>query len=134
MDLQDRLLATNSFFLVGGWLRQVTPWASTPEERATLNYDARSLLTTWGHRKASDDGRLYDYGNKDWAGLTRDYYRLRWQTYFESLQEALRTGKPPKTIDWYAMGDAWNHAQKIYSDQPIGSAYDVATQIAETLR
>lgn len=133
MDLQDSLLATNRFFLVGGWLSQVQPWASTPEERERLDYDARSLLTTWGDRKASEGASLHDYGNKDWAGLTHDYYRLRWQTYFAALDEALRTDTPPKAIDWFEMGDVWNRDTQRYTDQPVGDAYKIATRIASTL-
>jgi len=134
MDLQDQLLATNRFFLVGSWLAQVQPWAATPDERARLDYDARSLLTTWGDRKASEGASLHDYGNKDWAGLTHDYYRLRWQTYFASLDEALRTNAPPKPIDGFAMGDAWNRGTQHYTDQPTGDAYKTAAIIAKTLR
>jgi hypothetical protein len=78
MDLQDRLLGANRFFLVGDLAGVCSvPWASTPDEAARLNHDARSLLTTWGERKASEGADLHDYGNKDWAGLTRDYYRVR---------------------------------------------------------
>ena len=134
MDLQDQLLATNRFFLVGAWLSHVSPWASTPGERSRLDYDARSILTTWGDRKASEGADLHDYGNKDWAGLTRDYYRLRWQTYFRSLDDALRMGAPPKPIDWFALGDAWNHGTQHYSDQPTGDAYEIATHIEEILQ
>jgi alpha-N-acetylglucosaminidase len=133
MELQDRLLATNRYFLVGRWLSWVKPWAATPEEYARLDDDARSLLTTWGDRKASEGASLHDYGNKDWAGLTRDYYRLRWQAYFSSLDVALRTGAPPKPIDWFAMGDAWNRGTQSYSDRPVGDAYEVAAQIARRL-
>lgn len=133
MDLQDQLLATNRFFLVGSWLARVQPWATSGDERARLDYDARSLLTTWGDRKASEGASLHDYGNKDWAGLTRDYYRLRWQAYFQSLDASLRTGTPPAPIDWFALGDAWNRGTQHYSDQPQGNAYGVATRVAQTL-
>ena len=133
MDMQDQLLATNRFFLVGAWLADVRPWASTPVESARLDYDARSILTTWGSRKASEDGELHDYGNKDWAGLTRDYYRARWQVYFESLDAELRSGSPAVAIDWYALGDAWNHGIQRYSDRPHGDAYAIATRIAMDL-
>ncbi|RDS83139.1 alpha-N-acetylglucosaminidase [Dyella monticola] len=134
MDLQDRLLGTNRFFLVGGWLTRVQTWASTPDERSRLDYDARSILTTWGERKASEGASLHDYGNKDWAGLTRDYYRLRWQTYFHTLDDALRTGTAPKPIDWFAMGDAWNHGTQRYADQPTGDAYTAASDVAQALK
>ena len=134
MDLQDQLLSTNRFFLVGAWLAHVQPWASTADERTRLNYDARSILTTWGDRKASEGADLHDYGNKDWAGLTHDYYRLRWQTYFHSLDEALRAGTVPNPIDWFAVGDAWNHGTQSYSDQPHGDAYEIAARVAQMLR
>jgi alpha-N-acetylglucosaminidase len=134
MDLQDQLLSTNRFFLVGAWLEQVAPWASTPEERSRLDVDVRSILTTWGDRKASEGASLHDYGNKDWAGLTRDYYRLRWESYFNALDQELRTGTAAKPIDWFAMGDAWNHGTQPYADQPSGDTYAIASLIAEVLR
>jgi Alpha-N-acetylglucosaminidase (NAGLU) tim-barrel domain/Alpha-N-acetylglucosaminidase (NAGLU) C-terminal domain/Alpha-N-acetylglucosaminidase (NAGLU) N-terminal domain len=133
MELQDRLLATNRYFLVGAWLANSRPWASSPKEAARLDYDARSILTTWGDRKASEGADLHDYGNKDWAGLTRDYYRARWQKYFESLDAELRTGSPGAPIDWFAMGDAWNHSTRPYSVQPRGDAYAIAKRIAMSL-
>jgi alpha-N-acetylglucosaminidase len=133
MDLQDELLATDRAFLVGTWLSQVDAWASSPEERVRLNYDARSLLTTWGGRKASEDAKLHDYGNRDWAGLTRDYYRARWERYFRSLDVALRTGRPPEPIDWFAMGEAWNRGTRRYSDRPQGDPYAVAQRVAKEL-
>jgi alpha-N-acetylglucosaminidase len=134
MDLQDQLLSTNHFFLVGAWLAQTDAWASTTDERTRLDYDARSILTTWGDRKASEGASLHDYGNKDWAGLTRDYYRLRWESYFHALDQQLRTGIPAKPIDWFAMGNAWNHGTQHYADQPTGNAYTSAALVAQMLR
>lgn len=133
MDLQDELLAANRFFLVGTWLARVPSWAATPEEGARLNHDARSLLTTWGDRKASEGAALHDYGNKDWAGLTHDYYRKRWRSFFDSLDAELRTGIRAEPIDWFALGDAWNHQTQHYADRPHGDAHAVAARIAKSL-
>jgi alpha-N-acetylglucosaminidase len=132
MELQNQLLQTSPFFLLGKWLSFVPPWASSPEELDRLNYDARSILTTWGDRKASEYG-LHEYGNRDWAGLTSDYYMVRWQMYFDSLSTALDTGEAPKTIDWYAFGDQWNHSQKAYDATPRGDSYNAALAIVHTL-
>ena len=134
MDLQDRLLASNRAFLLGTWLARVPPWASSPAERARLDFDARSILTVWGDREASEGASLHDYGNKDWAGLTRDYYRVRWQKYFAALDESLRTGAAPEPIDWFALGDAWSHGTQHYPDQPSGDAYALAMQVADVMR
>jgi alpha-N-acetylglucosaminidase len=132
MKLQNDLLQTSPFFLLGRWLSFVPPWASSPAELDRLNYDARSILTTWGDRKASEFG-LHEYGNRDWAGLTSDYYVPRWQMYFESLSASLDSGDPPKSIDWYAFGDRWNHNQKKYDASPQGDSYAAAQAIARTL-
>ncbi len=132
MQLQNDLLQTSPFFLLGKWLSFVPPWASSPAELDRLNYDARSILTTWGDRKASEFG-LHEYGNRDWAGLTSDYYMPRWQMYFDSLSNSLATGEAPKSIDWYAFGDRWNHSQKAYSATPQGDSYAAALAIARTL-
>ena len=134
MDLQDRLLASNRSFLLGTWLARVPPWASSRAELARLDFDARSILTVWGDREASEGAGLHDYGNKDWAGLTRDYYRMRWQKYFDALAGSLRTGAPPTPIDWFALGDEWSHGAQRYSDQPTGESYALAAQVARVMR
>jgi Alpha-N-acetylglucosaminidase (NAGLU) tim-barrel domain/Alpha-N-acetylglucosaminidase (NAGLU) C-terminal domain/Alpha-N-acetylglucosaminidase (NAGLU) N-terminal domain len=134
MDLQDRLLASNRFFLLGRWLGRVDPWASSPAERARLDFDARSILTIWGDRQASAAGGLHDYGNRDWAGLTGGYYRMRWQRYFHSLDEALRTGARPQPIDWFALGEHWSHGSRRYPDRPVGNTQALAAQVASVLQ
>jgi len=133
MDLQDRLLSTQRDFLVGVWLERVRGWASTPEELRRLDYDARSILTTWGERKASEGADLHDYGNKDWAGLTRDYYMKRWKVYFAALDDELRTGEAAKPIDWFALGEQWNRGKQRYATRPQGDSYALAAETAETL-
>lgn len=134
MDLEDRLLASDRFFLLGAWLERVRPWASDSTERARLEFDARSLLTIWGDRQASVDAGLHDYGNRDWAGLTRDYYRMRWQRYFQSLDRSLRTGASPRPIDWFSLGDEWSHGAQRYSARPAGDSYALAMQVARVMQ
>jgi alpha-N-acetylglucosaminidase len=134
MDLQDRLLAADQYFLLGRWLVQVQPWASYPGEQRRLEFDARSLLTIWGNRQASEAGGLHDYGNKDWAGLTRDYYRMRWQRYFHVLDQSLRTGVAPRPIDWFSLGEEWSRGRQHYADRPAGDAYALAGRVASVVQ
>jgi alpha-N-acetylglucosaminidase len=133
MDLQEKLLATDAHFLVGAWLARVPAWAGSEAERAVLDYDARSIMTSWGEREASQAGGLHDYANRDWAGLVGDYYRGRWQRFFASLDTALARRAAPEAIDWYAMADAWNRRGNHYPDQPQGDAYAVALEVARVL-
>ena len=133
IDLQDGLLSTDRFFLVGTWLENVRGWAASTAEQARLDYDARSILTSWGDRKASEGADLHDYGNKDWAGLMRDYYLRRWKVYFAAIDEELRTGVAAKQIDWFALADEWNHGTQVYPTKPHGDAYALASRVATEL-
>lgn len=132
MSLEEKMVATNEYFLLGRWLQYLPEWAGTSAERAQINYDARSILTTWGDRKASEQD-LHEYANRDWSGLIRDYYAPRWKMFFDSLDTAMTTGEQPKKIDWYAFGDTFNHSTKQYSTVPAGDTYAVATEIAQAL-
>jgi alpha-N-acetylglucosaminidase len=53
--------------------------------------------------------------------------------FFASLDAELRTGIQGNPIDWFALGDAWNHSTQLYSDRPHGDAYIVAKRIAKSL-
>lgn len=133
MDLQERLLATHEQFLLGLWLARVPPWASSEAERTVLEQDARSIITSWGEREASQAGGLHDYANRDWAGLVGDYYRGRWQRFFASLDAALARHAQPEAIDWYAMAEAWNRRGNHYAAEPQGDTYTVALEVAQAL-
>ncbi len=131
MAMEDTLLGTNEYFLLGRWLSYVPAWASSHADLEHIEYDAHSILTTWGDRTASED--LHEYGNRDWAGLVSGYYAPRWKLYFKSLDMALRQGKEPAPIDWYAFGDAWNRSARRYSAEPTGDTYDASYAVAQAL-
>lgn len=133
MELQDRLLSTHRDFLLGPWLARARAWGANDAERAQLEYDARSILTTWGPRAAADANGLHDYANREWAGLVRGLYLPRWRRFFAGLDAALLNGAEPERIDWFAMEDAWNRARDTYPTEPAGSSEDVARKVAATL-
>jgi alpha-N-acetylglucosaminidase len=96
MTWEDRLLSTNEYFLLGRWFGYLPAWSSSPADLANIEYDAHSILTTWGDRTASNE--LHEYANRDWSGLVSDYYAPRWKLYFASLEQALNIGAQPKPI------------------------------------
>ncbi|WP_423202248.1 alpha-N-acetylglucosaminidase C-terminal domain-containing protein [Herbihabitans rhizosphaerae] len=130
MDLLERLLASDPRFLVGPWLRDVKAWGTTDSEKRTLEYDARSIMTTWGHRASSDGGPLHDYANRELSGLVADFYAMRWTRYLDTLDTALATGTPPAPIDWFAIEDAWNRETKTYPVAATGDPYRLAIEVA----
>ena len=131
MAMENDLLATNEYFLLGRWLSYVPAWGHNPADLSKIEYDAHSILTTWGDRTASQD--LHEYGNRDWAGLVSDYYAPRWKLYFDTLDAALESGTTPKPVDWFAFGDLWNRSNKVYPANPAGDTYRAAATIAEAL-
>jgi alpha-N-acetylglucosaminidase len=131
MKMEDDLLATNQFFLLGRWLSYLPAWSSSPADLSRVEYDAHSILTTWGDRVASQS--LHEYGNRDWSGLISSYYAPRWQLYFDSLEAARKTGTEPKPIDWYTFGDNWNRSTQTFPPQPSGDPYATSLTIAKAL-
>ncbi|MGW1010429.1 alpha-N-acetylglucosaminidase [Streptomyces termitum] len=133
MKLLDELLASDRRFLLGPWLEHARSWGRSDAERATLEFDARSLLTTWGHRAGSEAG-LHDYANREWSGLVSDFYAPRWDAYLTSLETALTTGKAPAAIDWFARENAWNLRRNAYPVTPQGDPVALAAKVRDRLR
>jgi alpha-N-acetylglucosaminidase len=131
MVLLDELLATDPYSLLGTYLEDAKRLAATVEERAALEYDARSLITIWGNRQT--ESIIPDYARRDWAGLMGDYYAMRWRTYLRGLETALQNHVPPAAIDWYAVGHSWARQQNLFPVSPTGSAHEVATRALERL-
>ncbi|WP_329624629.1 alpha-N-acetylglucosaminidase [Streptomyces sp. NBC_01255] len=133
LELLGRLVAADRRFLLGPWLADARAWGAGPAERDRLEYDARSILTTWGGRGPSEAGGLHDYANREWAGLVRDVYAPRWAAYFASLDSALVNRTEPVAIDWFARDDAWAHGNEPYATRPTGDPVALAGEVLAAL-
>ena len=157
--LQDSLLATRREFRLGHWTQQALSCGTTAEEKRLYEWNARVQITTWGNRYCADTGGLRDYAHKEWQGLLRDFYYVRWKTYFDALltqmlawqkpqPELLATGpNANKTsselfamalpqevkIDWYAVEEPWTLQQNVYSAEPEGNALAMAQRVMNFL-
>lgn len=134
MRLADTLLATHAHFLLGPWLASARAAGANDAERKQLEYDARSILTVWGPRAASDGAPLHDYANREWAGLMGGLYLQRWQRFFASLDKALETDTTAEKIDWFAMEDAWARGNEFHPAQPQGDSHAVANDVLTLLK
>ncbi|MGW0122036.1 alpha-N-acetylglucosaminidase [Streptomyces sp. NPDC003327] len=132
-ELLGRLVASDRRFLLGPWLAAARSWGADTAESDRLEYDARSILTTWGDRGPSETGGLRDYANREWAGLVRDVYAPRWAAYFEGLDHALATGTAPVPIDWFARDDAWARGHGTYPTRPTGDPVALAAEVRSAL-
>lgn len=87
IDDTEEILASNANFLFGTWVAAARAWGRTEEERDLLEFNCRNQVTLWG-----PEGQINDYASKQWAGLTRDYHRARWNLFVE---QALATAADP---------------------------------------
>ncbi|MGW9450603.1 alpha-N-acetylglucosaminidase [Streptomyces sp. NPDC055632] len=132
MELLGRLVGSDRRFMLGPWLESARSWGADPAERDRLEYDVRSILTTWGGRGPSEGG-LRDYANREWDGLVRDLYAPRWAAYFASLDTALATGRAPVAVDWFAKDDAWARDHRRYPTAPTGDFQALAEEVRTVL-
>ncbi|MFI6938201.1 alpha-N-acetylglucosaminidase TIM-barrel domain-containing protein [Streptomyces sp. NPDC050418] len=132
MELLDRLLATSRGHLLGPWLADARAWGADRAESDRLEYDARSLITTWGGRASAEEG-LHDYANREWSGLVGGLYLQRWKTFFAELHTALDEDRAPEPVDWFALEDAWAHAHEPHPVDPSGSARTLARRVRDLL-
>ena len=156
---QDKLLGTRSEFRLGHWTQDAINAGVTAEEKRLYEWNARVQITTWGNRYCADTGGLRDYAHKEWQGLLKDFYYVRWEAYFKALSAQMKaqTGPQPELLgggpnatktaaelfqmalpqevklDYYAIEEPWTLRQNPYTAAPEGSPVDVAREVMDLL-
>ena len=113
----------------------VDEWALRQEKKEEIKQkrEEKKLevqITTWGNRVAADQGGLRDYAHKEWNGILKDFYFMRWKAYFDYLACVL-DGKQPEELDFYTLEEAWTKETGFYSSIPEGNTVVVAKNIFE---
>lgn len=112
----DGVLACEKEFMVSTWLDDAKKCADGLDEfsRKMFEFNARALITTWaGSRLAADKGGLKDYSNKQWAGLTKDFYLARWEKWIQAKKAEL-SGNKVRDMDWFALESRWAWLENEY--------------------
>lgn len=128
IDWQDELLGTRPEFRVGAWIARARSLGKTPAEKDLYEWNARVQVTTWGNREAADAGGLHDYAHREWNGLLKDFYGMRWRAWFAYQTQRLEGGDP-EPIDFYALEEPWTRATKGYSAAPEGACVPTVRRI-----
>ncbi len=117
-DDLETLLNTNHMFRLGHWTETARAIAdevagTTAEDKNWLELDnARRLITTWGAEDQANTGGLRDYSYREWGGMMADFYKPRWEAFFNNGCAAPAGG-------WFAMEDAWvKDGSKSYTAAP----------------
>lgn len=128
IGLTEQVLGVRKEFLLGTWLRGAQELAAETDDftRDLYEFNARALITTWGALRQANEGGLRDYSNKQWAGLTSDFYRPRWEKWV-ALRRAELTGgeqdrrsEKKQAEDWFRMEWNWALARNPYPVEPNG--------------
>ncbi len=87
----DQLLASRKDFMLGPWLQDARRWGTNAEEKALYEQNARDLVTLWGDA----DSPLHEYSNRQWSGLLNDFYKPRWEQFFQMVSQSMETHQKP---------------------------------------
>jgi len=123
IDDLEKLLATHSNFLLGKWINDARKWGITPEEQNLYEFNARDLITLWGDK----DSPLHEYSNRQWSGLMKDFYKPRWQKFFDSVKSDKLGSFDDDIKVW-----EWNWVNSTngsYSPTPVGNSFVVVGQL-----
>ena len=143
---KDQVLGTNKEFLVGTWIQRAIDLSEAYDEddfsKDMLERNARALITTWGSYEMSSlifshdgvnysGGTLQDYANRQYAGLTKDYYYPRWEKWISSLRETFdEEDYEDYTFDeGFELGWNWSLDHNAYTTEASGDVKELAKKI-----
>ncbi|KAB0397709.1 hypothetical protein E2I00_019158, partial [Balaenoptera physalus] len=124
----DKVLASDSHFLLGSWLERARVAAISETEACFYEQNSRYQLTLWG-----PEGNILDYANKQLAGLVADYYAPRWRLFMETLVESLVRGIPFQQHQFdknaFQLEQTFVLSTRRYPSQPQGDTVDLAKKL-----
>ena len=120
----DSLLGTRKDFLLGQWIADARSFGNNPDEKALYERNARDLITLWGDANSP----LHEYSCRQWSGLLNDFYKSRWEIFFEMTTDSLDAGKEfdPVNFNKYISNWEWEwvNKRKDYPVEPSGNSID----------
>lgn len=149
LDDLDQLLGTRREFLLGKWIAEARSWGTNEQEKDQYERNARTLITVWGPH--TPNALFFDYSNRQWSGLIKDFYKPRWEQFIQFLlqqptnsEKRYREKRIKKSYDRPA-NDAndffntlstweheWTQRKKNYSSVPQGNPFSLAKNLYHT--
>jgi alpha-N-acetylglucosaminidase len=125
----DSLLGTRKDFLLGQWISDARSFGNTLDEKALYERNARDLITLWGDANSP----LHEYSCRQWSGLLNDFYKKRWEKFFEMTTGSLDSGKE---FDQAAFGKwisnwewQWVNKRTDYPLEPAGNSIEESIRL-----
>lgn len=120
IDQQEMLLNSNEHFLLGKWLKAARDLGTNEKEKNIFEYSARVQVTTW----AGQNSNLHEYAHREWAGLLSDFYKPRWEMFFEYLNQK-NQGSQKMEPDYYEFESKWTKSTNKFSTTPVGHSIEI---------
>ncbi|KAI5084126.1 hypothetical protein GOP47_0000295 [Adiantum capillus-veneris] len=131
----EHLLASSDCFLLGSWLESAKALATSEQQRAKNEWNARTQVTMWFDNTATIPSQLHDYGNKYWSGLVGDYYLPRMALYLELLQASLTNNVTFPFLEWrekwVSLTNFFQASTNGYSTTTNGDSIRIARNLLE---
>ena len=143
LDDMDELLGTHNNFLLGKWIADARSWGANDQEKDLYEQNARTIITVWGPH--TPNALFFDYSNRQWSGLIKDFYKPRWEQFIQFLmqqpsdpEKRYREKRIKKSYnrpandanDFFKALSAWEHewvhSNKTYPSKPQGDAFKLA--------
>ena len=125
----DTLLGTNQNFLLGDWIESARKMGVNEKEKNYFETDARKIITVWG-----EPGRhLTDYANRNLAGLTKTYYKGRWELFIDNVMFSLKSNTPFNDTTFAkkltAFEDHWSKGHEHYASKASGDCMTLSRML-----
>ena len=127
----DRLLATQKDFMLGPWLTDARACGFTTEEKDLYEQNARDLITLWGDA----NNRLHEYSCRQWSGLFNDFYKPRWEQFFDQVRQDWQKfdqkafDEEIKQWEWQ-----WVVSNNEFPVEPSGDPAEIAVELHKKYR
>lgn len=133
IDDLDELLGSHHEYRFGNWTEMARAIVTEPAAAGAgtadadwLEYDnLRRQVSTWSDFASG----LREYSNREWNGMLRDYYKPRWEEFFQALADGSGTAKFNNNY-WFNKAGDWikNKAGIIYTATPEGDTKQLAAE------
>ncbi len=88
----DYITSFRSEMCLSRWLCKAQTLAADDKEKKYFTFNAKVLVTLWGDIDKKKF-LLYDYSWREWSGLIKDYYYVRWNMFYSCVINCLEKGK-----------------------------------------
>ena len=127
----DDIVSSRKEFLLGPWVESAMKMGYGEKEQRNYREQALTIITTWGDENAANEGGLHDYSFREWGGLVKDLYYVRWKMFFDYVNEYKEL---PLKYDYFEMEKEFTKTQKPYSLRPTTDAIKMARQTLERIK